>query len=242
MIQTEHLLLLSPQLGQQKAESYANALQRAAKEFGIESPSQCNAFLAQVAHESAHFRHLEELWGPTPAQRRYEGRKDLGNVQAGDGHRFRGRGFIQLTGRSNYRRFGQLLGLPLESHPELAAEPKTAARIAACYWHQRGCNALADRGDFDEITRRINGGQNGREDRLRLFKLLQNAPPSKILLVPLGGGVPVPWNGKDRYGGHNLKTLMPLLQQAAPKAGGPWEVVGLKVWRRRNGELVLERA
>lgn len=92
-------------------------------------------------------------------------RSDLGNTQAGDGRRYKGRGPIQLTGRSNYRTYGKLLGLPLESKPAMAAEPKVGFRLAALFWQRIDGNRLADQGNFREITRRINGGFNGMEDR-----------------------------------------------------------------------------
>jgi DNA modification methylase len=85
----------------------------------------------------------------------------LGNNQLGDGYRFRGRGYIQLTGRHNYRHASAQLGIPLLEHPELAEQPEYAARIAGWYWFQRALNRLADGGEFRQITRVINGGYNG---------------------------------------------------------------------------------
>ena len=122
-------------------------------------------FLAQTGHESGGFRLFVELWGPTPAQTRYEGRADLGNVNPGDGKRYRGRGPIQITGRANYRRFGQMLGLDLEGNPDLAASPAVGIRIACAYWLASRLNAAADRDDIEAATRLINGGLNGIADR-----------------------------------------------------------------------------
>lgn len=144
-------------------------------------------FLAQICHESGGFTWLEEIWGPTPAQLRYEGRRGLGNTQPGDGYRYRGRGLIQLTGRANYRRAGQALELPLEQQPEMAAVPEYAAMIAAWFWSTRRpvyngqsttLNALADTDTvaaFRAITRAINGGENGLEDRRRWLELWRRA-------------------------------------------------------------------
>ena len=98
------------------------------------SDAELAAFLAQVAHESGNFRYIREIWGPTPAQRGYEGRRDLGNTQPGDGKRYMGRGYIQITGRANYRRYGKKLGIDLENNPELAEQPDIAARVAVEYW------------------------------------------------------------------------------------------------------------
>lgn len=132
---------------------------------GINTPLRLAHFLAQAAHETGGFRYMKEIWGPTPAQRRYEGRADLGNTQPGDGHRFMGRGIFQLTGRANYTRFGPKVGVDLIAHPEKAAEPVTAVLLAIAYWNDRGLSAHADRDDLIAITRRINGGVNGLADR-----------------------------------------------------------------------------
>lgn len=108
---------------------------------------------------------MEEIWGPTPAQKRYEGRRDLGNVHPGDGSRFRGRGPIQITGRANYQKYGDLLGIDLVNSPMLAASKEVAFRIAGSFWKTHGLNDLADSEKFVDITKRINGGLNGLEDR-----------------------------------------------------------------------------
>ena len=96
---------------------------------------------------------MEELWGPTPAQRRYEPQSSLavalGNTDTGDGKRFKGRGPIQITGRANYRRFGDFLSVDLLSAPERAAVPDLAFRIAGLYWSKKGLNELADRATPD---------------------------------------------------------------------------------------------
>lgn len=126
-------------------------------------------FLAQLAHEAAGFRTLREYWGPTSAQRRYEGRADLGNTHAGDGKRFMGRGYIQVTGRANYTTYGGLLGLALTANPMLAEDPLTALNIACLYWKKRGIDGPAGQNDLKEVTRRINGGQTGYAERRALF-------------------------------------------------------------------------
>lgn len=127
------------------------------------------AWFAQLAHESGRFLFLEEIWGPTPAQRRYEPpykkAAELGNTQPGDGKRFKGRGPIQLTGRANYRRFGVALKLPLEDRPELVAEPAIGLACAAQFWVAGCLNRYVDRGDFVGLTKAINGGTNGLADR-----------------------------------------------------------------------------
>lgn len=140
-------------------------------EFDINTPERRAAFLAQVLHESGLLHWLVELWGPTPAQTRYEGRADLGNTHDGDGYRFRGRGLIQITGRDNYRKAGQALGIDLWSYPELLGQSPLAERSAAWFWSAHGCNEIADSGDFVKLTKRINGGDNGLAERKRLWEL-----------------------------------------------------------------------
>lgn len=134
-------------------------------EYGIDSQARQAAWLAQIGHESGGFIYTRELWGPTPAQLRYEGRADLGNTQPGDGKRYMGRGLIQITGRANYRSCGAALGVDLEANPPLLQGDALAARSAGWYWQSKGLNALADAGDFAALTRRINGGLNGLDDR-----------------------------------------------------------------------------
>ena len=152
-----------------RAQTFAPLLDAAMAEFGIDTPDRQAAFLAQVGHESGGLHWLVELWGPTEAQRHYEGRIDLGNVRPGDGIKFLGRGLIQVTGRANYRSAGQALGIDAEARPEALALPEYASRSAAWFWESRDLNALADAGDFERLTRRINGGTNGLDDRLRLW-------------------------------------------------------------------------
>lgn len=158
-----------------RAALYVDALEAAMLEWGITTPKRQAAFLPQIGHESGGLKWMNEIWGPTDAQARYEGRADLGNTQPGDGRRFAGRGFLQLTGRANYAKYGQMLGLDLVLRPELAAQPEAAARIAGCYWAWHSCNDKADAGDFEGITRKINGGLNGYAARLALWERAKQA-------------------------------------------------------------------
>jgi putative chitinase len=155
------LRAIMPKLPEAHAAHYLPLLNAAMNEAAITTPRRQAAFLAQLAHESGELRFWEELSDGSA----YEGRKDLGNVQPGDGPRYKGRGPIQLTGRNNYRAAGQALGVDLENHPELAKEPAIGFRVATWFWATHGLNALADAGDFREITRRINGGYNGLAQR-----------------------------------------------------------------------------
>src|SRR6188508_2265588 len=148
MLSSEQLRAIMPGLPAAKGQTFLPFLQAAIAEFAIETPARSAAFLAQVAHESGQFRFMEEIWGPTPAQQRYEPPSSLattlGNTEAGDGKRFKGRGPIQITGRDNYRRYGDLLGVDLVSSPAEAALPELAFRIAGLFWKKNGLNQLAD--------------------------------------------------------------------------------------------------
>lgn len=157
-------------------------------EYSINTRLRIAHFLGQTCHESAGFRTTEEF----ASGDKYEGRADLGNTQAGDGRRFKGRGLIQLTGRANYKAFGPKLGVDLINDPELAAEPVLSLRIACEYWKQRKINAAADQDDVVKVTKLINGGLNGLADRrtatgkakaavarIEGFVLLGEAPPTK---------------------------------------------------------------
>lgn len=157
-------------------QSTIAGLRKAGVGAGLERPHRLAMFLGQLAHESGGWRHDREIWGPTAAQKRYEGRKDLGNTHPGDGSRFRGRGPIQLTGRHNYARF-TAWAQKLDAHaPDFTANPDAIntdpweGLSAIWYWQSgnptgRSLNSLADAGDYEAVTRRINGGLNGYTDR-----------------------------------------------------------------------------
>ncbi|MCU4502051.1 glycoside hydrolase [Acinetobacter sp. WU_MDCI_Abxe161] len=147
---------------QSRAEELALAANVHLKEYAIlYNELRFAHFIAQLAHESGNFRYMEEIASGAA----YEGRKDLGNIMAGDGVRFKGRGPIQLTGRDNYQKYSRALGIDFESHPELVAIPSIGLLVACKFWAINGLNELADRDDLLTITRRINGGTNGLDDR-----------------------------------------------------------------------------
>lgn len=146
-------------------QNYAGVLNPAMAAGAINTPRRIAAFLAQILHESGSFRFMREI----ASGEAYEGRADLGNTQPGDGPRYKGRGFIQITGRANYRQAGRDLGIPLEASPESAERPDFAARLAVWFWTTRKLNAKADVGDFVGITRAINGGTRGLESRTNLY-------------------------------------------------------------------------
>lgn len=144
-----------------KISLFLEPLNQAMVEFGVTTPKRRAHFLAQVAHESGELRFTAEL----SDGKQYEGRKDLGNVEVGDGPRYKGRGLIQVTGRANYDECGRSLNLPLVANPTLLETPLPASRSAAWFWKTHGCNELADLDDFGSVTHRINGGYGGLDQR-----------------------------------------------------------------------------
>lgn len=137
-------------------------------EYCIDTLLRQAAFLAQIAHESGRFVYTEEIASGAA----YEGRKDLGNTEPGDGKRFKGRGLIQLTGRSNYEKFSAHAGIDFVSNPEWLSEPEYAVQSACWFWDSRGLNSLADKKEFNKITRIINGGYNGLQQRMAFYNAL----------------------------------------------------------------------
>ena len=167
-ITQQQLLQILPNAGP-VAGVFVPVLNAAMVHYQIIGPKRLAAFIAQIGHESGQLKYVKEIWGPTAAQEKYEGRKDLGNTVAGDGSKYRGRGLIQITGRANYIACGEGLGLDLIKQPELLEKPQHACMSAAWFWASKGLNTLADADQFDKITRRINGGQNGAADRQALY-------------------------------------------------------------------------
>lgn len=170
----QQLLAVMPMA--KRAPEFVEPLQAAMRRFDIDDNAQRVAcFLAQIGHESGQLRYTRELWNPEqcPWQARYEGRADLGNIEPGDGERYMGRGLIQLTGRANYAQASRFFNIDFVGHPTLVEQPLHAAMTAGWFWHSRTLNPLADAGDFEKITRRINGGLNGLDDRLALYRRAQ---------------------------------------------------------------------
>lgn len=179
-----------------RLELFAGPLAEVAVEFNLNTPARVAAFLGQFAHETQGFTHLEEnlryttvealmgatkpRWDPLDADdawgylnqperlanRIYGGRNGNGPESSGDGWRFRGRGLPHLTFRGNYARAGRDLQLDLETDPEIAADIETACRIGGWFWRDVQGNRFADAGDFDILTRKINGGTNGLASRI----------------------------------------------------------------------------
>ena len=168
MISLDELKKIMPHAGG-RADTFHEPLIAAMSEFEINSVARQGMFLAQIAHESGSLKYVREI----ASGEAYEGRADLGNTEPGDGVRYRGRGLIQITGRANYRDCGAALGVDLLASPELLESPELACRSAAWFWKSRGLNEIADKGDFKLVTKRINGGYNGYQDRLKYYERAQ---------------------------------------------------------------------
>lgn len=154
-------------------------LKRAAKSTGM-AGNELAAFLSQCAHETLDFKHLKEIGGKLDFKK-YDIRfnpakaKSLGNVNPGDGAKYRGRGYIQLTGRANYKLAGEALGLPLEKKPELVENPEIAAKVAIWYWKERVHNNVKNFKDTTDVTRTINPGLKDLDKRKAKFSEFQLA-------------------------------------------------------------------
>jgi predicted chitinase len=160
-ITEKDLMAICPRLDKDRAAIIAASLNPAMEWANIDTPERQAAFLSQCAHECDGFMTMREY----ASGREYEGREDLGNTEEGDGERYAGRGYIQITGRANYTQAAADLDLDLVNSPELAESPEGAAYVSAWYWNSRNLNRFADSGDFITLTRRINGGLNGLASR-----------------------------------------------------------------------------
>lgn len=159
------------------ARSVLAALEAHGAAFGLDQPHRLAQFLPQIMHESGEFRFDREVWGPTPAQKRYEGRADLGNTEPGDGRKFAGHTGMQITGRANTKAFRDWCQANIDPQapdflrfPELMNTDPWEGLGPIWFWSTRKLNGYADQGDVENITRTINGGLNGYDDRLALLE------------------------------------------------------------------------
>ena len=150
-----------------KLKLIVDALNDTFNRYEINTTLRMAHFLAQVLHESSAFRYTTEIWGNTPAQLKYDTRIDLGNTPEadGDGYKYRGRGWIQLTGKANYKLASTEFGQDFINKPELLQQYPYAALAAGWFWKRKGLNAYADKDDIMTITKKVNGGYNGLDDR-----------------------------------------------------------------------------
>ena len=209
----------------ERADLFAPHLAAACRYYGIDTPERLAAFFAQIGHESGSLRYVREIADGSA----YEGRRDLGNLVPGDGARYRGRGLIQLTGRDNYRQMRDLLdhlGPPdFLDFPAALEEPQWAAWSAAAWWHSRHLSDLADAGDFDAITRRINGGTNGAADRRQRWERAKAALATHVPPAPENtpSGLPdaaqAPSKEQTMPIPAIVAAVLPSLIEAIPKLG-----------------------
>lgn len=167
-ITNEQLKKIYPNSTQANRDKYLDYINEYAEQFAVNTFERMCAFLAQIGHESGQLFYSEEI----ASGKAYEGRKDLGNTQVGDGVRFKGRGLIQITGRANYQQISKAFGVDFISNPELLKEPQYAVQSACWWWSNRKLNELADLNTedrFKKITKIINGGYNGYNDRYKLW-------------------------------------------------------------------------
>lgn len=144
-------------------------LEECFEKYKINTPLRQSHFLAQVMHESGGFRYFEEI----ASGKAYEGRKDIGNIQPGDGVKYKGRGVIQITGRTNYTQLSKDFGVDFINQPDLLETPRYGVLSAGWFWDSRNLNYWADRDDIETITKRINGGLNGYDDRLMWYNKIK---------------------------------------------------------------------
>jgi putative chitinase len=193
MLSADQIQKLFPRAAGEHLAAFAAQADGLLRGYGVSrKPIRLQFFLAQMGHESAGLTRTEEdlnyrperllqIWprrfaslaDAAPYARNpqklaefvYGGRRDLGNKLAGDGWLFRGRGYIQLTGRITYAEVGAIAGLDLENQPDLVASPDHALHVVCAFWEWKGLNKLCDTGDFEAVTRRVSGGLHGLQDR-----------------------------------------------------------------------------
>jgi putative chitinase len=139
-------------------------LNHALPRYEINTPLRIAMFLGQALTETMHFFYLKEM----ASGKAYEGRLDLGNDVVGEGVKFKGRGIFQTTGDANYKEVAKELGIDCVNNPELLEQPKWAVESACLYWKKRKLNAIADTGDIVKMSKRVNGGLKGIEERILL--------------------------------------------------------------------------
>lgn len=173
----EHLASFSGNKVNDNMRSAVAGLEAAGQAYGLHYPHRLVHFLSQTGHESGLWRYDQEIWGPTAAQSRYDVRTDLGNTpeRDGDGYAYRGRGGIQITGKSNYQQFTDWCKSIFPDAPDFVKNPELIntdpweGLVPIWYWATRNLNEYADANNHEMLTRRINGGLNGYEDRLRKY-------------------------------------------------------------------------
>ena len=216
------------------------AVEKALDARGMTDAATKIAAIATIGTEvGTTFRPINEYGGAAYFTRMYEGDSDLGNTRKGDGARYHGRGYIQLTGRANYRTYGKQLGLPLEEKPDLALTPEVAASVLADYFKARRIDASAAKGDWESVRRKVNGGLNGWPTFRDLVRKLEQAVAQK----PDGAPAERPKRGRLR----TLRLTSPFMsgpdvaearRALGVPVGGEYDPVtasAVAEWKRRIG-------
>ena len=169
----QQLQLALPSVSISRLTLHLEPLNYAATEAAINSPERWAMWLAQITHETEGLLFLEEIWGPTPQQLKYEPgtplAKELGNTQLGDGKLFKGRGSIQTTGRANYGYVSKALGVDFVANPQYVSSLNYCHRAAAYFWNKHAINKYADAHDIKGATKIINGGYTGLAERTAYY-------------------------------------------------------------------------
>jgi predicted chitinase len=210
-------------------------LRQRARKAGM-NRQELNQFMGQMSHESGSFKHMEEIWTNTKAQRNYWHNKNLGNKSKDDGYRYRGRGYIQLTGRYNYKHYGDLIGVDLINHPELAAHPEIAERIALAYWDEKIRKTHTNYNDTRAVTKKINGGYNGLEDRRR--RVLKYSQMKDDETLATGGIMPTLHNKKPAAVNDNKPVIQSMSIASNFAKANKWNVNEVK-GRGINGAIQI---
>ena len=246
--------------GNADAAAWADAAMEILPKYEINTPNRIAGFFAQTGHESMNFtalsenlnyraETLEKLFskyfskaGRNAADYAKQPEKianiiygsRMGNVQEGDGYRFRGRGVIQLTGRDNYTAFGKSVGMSPEQVIDYVQTKKGALESACWYWNSRKINTACDNNDIVLMTKLVNGGTIGLEDRKKHYEqaltVLGGAVPA-----PIANAAAIPGVLKKGSTGENVKRLQAELGLEADGAFGSGTESAVKKWQAANG-------
>lgn len=220
ILDAEALRHVCPNLTAKDATQIAAGLGEAFHKYDITTERRAAMAVAQWAHECDRFRTATEYASGAA----YEGRNDLGNTRAGDGRRFKGRGRIMITGRANYAKVAEALGIDCVNNPSLLAQCPHSELASGHWWHSSGCNGFCDKDDFRGLTRRINGGLNGLDDRQALYS---RARAVAGRLVPKD-----PWNVLTKEERKMMDALTE--ERRSAKRNGGWEEIDASHLKRAS--------
>lgn len=179
-ITKEQILAIMPN-AKDRVEKYLFWFNHYAEQYHINTKLRWAHFLAQIAHESGELRYTHELGNPAYFLKYETGKlgRSLGNVHKGDGAKYKGRGFLQLTGRSNYSNFATASGINVIERPDEVETPQLCVMVSMWYWETHGCNEAADQDDIVKVTIKVNGGTNGLKDRQKYYDKAKMSLPDE---------------------------------------------------------------